>query len=137
MLAAVELNAEEGEIRSLGMLQQRMFDATQEEIEAAIQTVATALQHPVLRRAAAAGNEHVRRETPVLLTLEDGTVAEGVVDLAFWETAEELPRWTVVDFKTDQEFSGESARYIRQVKLYAAAVRAATSLPAQGLILVI
>ena len=73
----------------------------------------------------------------MLLTLEDGVLAEGVVDLAFRETAGEFPGWTVVDFETDQEFSGESVHHIRQVKLYAKAVRVATALPARGLILVI
>jgi hypothetical protein len=43
----------------------------------------------------------------------------------------------VVDFKTDQEFSGESPRYVRQVNLYAEAVRAATGSPTRALILVI
>ena len=60
-----------------------------------------------------------------------------MVDLAFRETTGGFPGWTVVDFKTDQEFSGETPRYIRQVKLYADAVRAATALPVRGLILVI
>jgi ATP-dependent helicase/nuclease subunit A len=69
-----------------------------------------------------------------LLALENGLLAEGVVDLVFREAAAEFPGWTVVDLKTDQEFSGESARYIRQVKLYTEAVRAATALPARGLI---
>ena len=118
-------------------LQQRLFDATPEELEAAILTVVAALQNPVLRRAAAAGKESLRRETPVLLTLEDGTLAEGVVDLAFRDTAEGFNGWTVVDFKTDQEFTAEAARYTRQVELYAQAVRAATGLPVRGLILVI
>ena len=137
MFAAVDLDADANAIRSVAVLQQRMFNATQEEMEAAIQAVATALQHPVLRRAAAVGEENIRRETPVMLMLEDGTIAEGVVDLAFRETEGKFSGWTVVDFKTDQEFSGQAARYMRQVQLYADAVRAATGLPARGVILVI
>jgi ATP-dependent exoDNAse (exonuclease V) beta subunit len=73
----------------------------------------------------------------VLLTLEGGSLVEGVVDLAFRESAPDFCGWTVVDFKTDQEFSGESPRYVRQVNLYAEAVRAATGSPTRGLILVI
>jgi len=137
MLATVELSGDAARIRSVARLQQRMFDATEEEIDAAIQAVTTALQHPVLRRAVAAGKENVRRETPVLLKLENGTIAEGVVDLAFRESMGERAEWTVVDFKTDQEFSGEATRYSRQVKLYVEAVRVATALPARGIILVV
>ena len=137
MFAAVDLDADLDAIRSVAVLQQRMFNATEDEMEAAIQAVATALRHPVLRRAAAVGEENIRRETPVMLMLEDGTIAEGVVDLAFRETEGKFSGWTVVDFKTDQEFSGQAARYMRQVQLYADAVRAATGLPARGVILVI
>ena len=137
MLATVELSGDAARIRSVARLQQRMFDATEEEIDAAIQVVTTALQHPVLRRAVAAGKENVRRETPVLLKLANGTIAEGVVDLAFRESMGERAEWMVVDFKTDQEFSGEATRYSRQVKLYVEAVRVATALPARGIILVV
>ena len=137
MLVAVDLDARKPEIRSAAALHRRMFDAPEEEVEAAIETVTAALQHPVLRRAAAAGTENVRRETPVMLTLEDGTLVEGVGGFAFHEAAPEFSGWTVVDFKTDQEFSGESSRYVRQVQLYAEAVRATTGLAARGLILVI
>jgi ATP-dependent exoDNAse (exonuclease V) beta subunit len=137
MLATVELDGDAAHIRSAATLQQRMFNATQEEIDAAIQVVTAALQRPILRRAAATGEENIRRETPLLLRLADGTLAEGVVDFAFRETREGLPEWTVVDFKTDQEFSSEAVRYVRQVKLYVEAVRAATGLPAKGIILVV
>lgn len=137
VLAAVDLAAGSGGIEQAAALQQRMFDATQEEMAAAIDTVTQALRHPVLRRAAATGIENVRRETPVMLTLEDGSLAEGVVDLAFLEAGPEGCRWTVVDFKTDQEFSSEPARYVRQVQLYAEAVTSATGEPVQGLLLVI
>lgn len=137
ILAAVDLRASQAEIQSVVALQRRMFDATQEEIGAAIETVTAALHHPVMRRAAAAGKKDVRRETPVILRFEDGSLAEGVVDLAFREAGPNFSGWTVVDFKTDQEFSGESARYARQVQLYVEAVRTATEMPARGLVLVI
>ncbi len=38
--------------------QQRMFNATEEEMEAAIQAVAIALRHPKLRRAATVGEKN-------------------------------------------------------------------------------
>jgi len=60
-----------------------------------------------------------------------------VIDLAFREQSADFNGWTVVDFKTDQEFSTESAHYMTQVSLYARAVQAATGLPARGIILVI
>jgi ATP-dependent helicase/nuclease subunit A len=114
-----------------------MLNATEDEIEAAVGAVTTALRQPVLRRAAAVGKANVRRETPVMLTLEDRTIAEGVVDLAFHETEGRFLGGTVIDFKTDQEFAGESACDTRQVAVYAEAVRAATGLSARGVILVI
>ena len=95
------------------------------------------LQHPILRRAASAGKSQIRREAPVLLTLEDGSIAEGVLDLAFREEASEFDGWSVIDFKTDQEFSVTTSHYIAQVDLYVRAVQAATDLPARGIILVV
>ena len=114
-----------------------MFDATQEEIKAAVVTVATALRHPLLRAAARAGRANIRRETPVLLTLEDGTLAEGVVDLAFREHIVGFDGWTVIDFKTDAEFSPSSSYYIAKVGIYSQAVEMATHLPARGIVLVL
>jgi len=64
------------------------------------------MTHDVLVRARGADARGAcRRETPVTLTLPDGTLIEGVVDLAFEEGGE----WTVVDYKTDREIaaSGE------------------------------
>jgi ATP-dependent exoDNAse (exonuclease V) beta subunit len=115
-----------------------MFDATKVEIEAAIATVSAVLQHPILRQAAVAGGKgNVRRETPVLFTMPDGTLAEGVLDLAFREERSDFDGWTVIDFKTDQEFSTEAAHYIAQVSLYARAVQAATCLPSRGIVLLV
>ena len=63
-----------------------------------------------------------RRETPVACRQPDGSLVEGVLDLAF----EDADGWTVVDFKTDAEIAGELARYRRQVGLYASVVAKAT-----------
>jgi ATP-dependent exoDNAse (exonuclease V) beta subunit len=83
------------------------------------------------RAAAAAARGACRRETPVTLCLPDGTLLEGVVDLAF----EEQGRWTIVDYKSDREIAeiGED-RYRRQVALYAAAVSQATGAGAAGML---
>ena len=67
------------------------------------------------------------REMPLLLKLEDGTLVEGRVDLAFRDEA----GWVVVEFKTD---SADQLRYRRQLQLYAAALRQATGLPVKGVL---
>ena len=63
--------------------------------------------------------------------MQDGTLVEGIVDLAFEEAGE----WTVVDYKTDREIAaaGED-RYRRQVALYASAIAQATGQPARGVL---
>ena len=111
--------------------------ATAQEISAAIATVGRVLNHPILRRAANAGNDGLRRETPVMLTLDDGSVVEGVIDLAFRDDTPEFAGWTVVDFKTDREFEETSDQYVAQVRVYSKAVGAATSAPARGVLLVV
>jgi ATP-dependent exoDNAse (exonuclease V) beta subunit len=72
-----------------------------------------------------------RTETPLALGLDDGTLVEGVVDVAF----EEPDGWTVVDFKTDVELEGRRDEYARQVSLYARALAAATGKPARPVLL--
>jgi ATP-dependent exoDNAse (exonuclease V) beta subunit len=115
-----------------------MFAATQEEIQAAITTVTVAIQHPIMRRATInAGKGNIRREAPLLLTLEDGSIAEGVLDLAFREQTSDFDGWSIVDFKTDQEFSTAASHYVAQVDLYVRAVQKATALPARGIVLVV
>ena len=79
----------------------------------------------------------IRRETPVLLTMDDGSLVEGVVDLAFREDTDEFRGWTVVDFKTDREFGAASDRYSAQVSMYAEAVYRATGLSSRGILLVV
>jgi ATP-dependent exoDNAse (exonuclease V) beta subunit len=93
------------------------------------------LAHDLLARARAAGARgRCRRETPVTYTLPDGTLVEGVVDLAF----EDGGRWVVVDYKTDRELAalGED-QYRLQVALYASAIAQATGSPCDGVLLVV
>ena len=63
-----------------------------------------------------------RREVPITWRDPDGLLIEGVVDLAF----EQAEGWTVIDFKSDEEFRGNELNYRRQVELYASAIQAAT-----------
>ena len=72
----------------------------------------------------------IRRETPVTWTQKDGTLIEGVLDLAF----DEGERTTVVDFKTDHELSAGEARYRAQLQKYVDAVALATERPARGVL---
>jgi ATP-dependent exoDNAse (exonuclease V) beta subunit len=58
---------------------------------------------------------------PIAWRDSDGSLIEGVIDLAF----EQAGGWTVIDFKTDEEFRGDEPAYRRQVGMYAAAIKAA------------
>jgi ATP-dependent helicase/nuclease subunit A len=135
LLASLDLKPTVETIEALASGHGKTFGATMEEIRAAVGTVEAALAHPVLQRAAASND--TRRETPVLLRLHDGSLAEGTVDLAFREDPAEFVGWTVVDFKTDREFAASSNRYVAQVELYVRAVSAATTAPARGILLIV
>ena len=138
MLATVDLDADSDAIKASALVNGRLVRATEEEIDAAATAVRATLEHPLLRRAAASARKgEIRRETPVLLTLDDGSLVEGVVDLAFREDVGELTCWTVVDFKTDREITGASDQYAAQVSAYVAAIGAATGLSSRGILLVV
>jgi ATP-dependent exoDNAse (exonuclease V) beta subunit len=138
MLASVGLDADSDAVRASAVINGRLVGADQEEIQAAVVAVCTALEHPILRKAASSAEMGgLRRETPILLRLDDGSLAEGVVDLAFREASEGFTGWTVLDFKTDREFTSSADRYTAQVTLYADAVRTATGMSARGVLLVI
>jgi len=67
-----------------------------------------------------------------------GSIAGGVLDLAFRGQTSDFDDWSVADFKTDQEaFSTKASHYIARVDLYVRAVQAATALPAKGIILIV
>jgi ATP-dependent helicase/nuclease subunit A len=138
LLATLDFDAGADAIETSATINGRLVGATDDEIQAAIVTVRSACGHPILQRAAVSAQAgELRRETPILLTLEDGTLVEGVADLAFREDTPAFAGWTVVDFKTDREFEKSSAQYISQVRLYAHAVGLATNSPARGIVLVV
>jgi ATP-dependent helicase/nuclease subunit A len=138
LLASIGLNAGVDEVRALASLNGRLVGATEDETEAAITTVSAALAHPRLRSAALSeGRGCLRRETPVMLRLDDGNLVEGLIDLAFREDTAAFEGWTVLEFKTDREFEISRSQYIAQVALYTKAVAAATASPARGILLVI
>ncbi|MGH7780758.1 MAG: UvrD-helicase domain-containing protein [Candidatus Binataceae bacterium] len=111
----------------------RMIGAGADDVEAAIGAVTNALGSQVIRDAARASE--VRREYPVLTTLDDGTTAEGIADLAFRSGSGGVARWTIVEFKTDADLSRRLPEYRAQLAIYMRAVRAATGTPATGVIL--
>ena len=129
VLAEVDLDADRVAVATIAALQGRLLGATADEVDAAVDAVVHALAHPLLRRAAAAPS--CRREAPVLLRLDDGTLVEGVADAAFADA----DGWTVIDFKTDRELGTRLADYRRQVALYADAVARATGKPARAVLL--
>jgi len=135
VLATVDLGANATDVEVAARWHGRILAAPEAEITAAVEAVVRALQHPLLRRAAAsARNGRCRRESSVATTLTDGTIMEGVVDAVFYEDEPE-PVWTVVDFKTDAEISCRLEEYRKQVGLYGLAVARATGVTVRGIVL--
>jgi len=135
VLAAVDLDSSLGEVQSSVSLYARALGATEQEADSAVAVVVRTLEQPLLRRAAAAARAgRCRREAPITTRAEDGTLIEGILDIAFLEVKPE-PIWTVVDFKTDTEMAGKLEQYRRQVGLYTRGVAEATGLPARGVLL--
>lgn len=123
VLATTPLDASDKQLEEVAVLQGRVLGAPEDEVHSAVTVVRNVLTQPVMtqaRKAQLAGT--CRRETPVTLCAPDGTLIEGVVDLAF----EQDGTWTVVDFKTDRELDRSLEDYKRQVALYAVAVARAT-----------
>ncbi len=121
--ASITLDGDRDSVREAAQLQGRILGASPDEVAAAVETVVTALEHPLMQRARAAASKGMcHRELPITLRLEGGIMVEGIADLAFRENE----RWIVVDFKTDQELTSALDRYRRQVGMYTMAVREAT-----------
>jgi ATP-dependent helicase/nuclease subunit A len=131
-LAAVPLDANEAQVREITFLHARILGNDESEAVAAVTAVRSVLAHPFMSRARdAAVKGQCRRETPVTVTLADGTLVEGVLDLAFCDKDE----WTVVDFKTDRELEKEVERYKGQVALYALSIERATGQACAGVLM--
>jgi len=123
VLATAPLDADAAGIRRATELQGRILGVAADELEAARLTVEKVFAHPLMVRASEAeARGDCRRETPVTFQESDGTIVDGIVDLAFREGE----RWTVVDFKTDRELERELPVYRRQVGIYAEVIAAAT-----------
>lgn len=135
VLSVVSLDSIRDRIAEVARIQGRILGATEEDVVAAVETVQRALSHPLMQRAAAAANKgQCRREVPVALKLDDGSLVEGVVDLAFQEETRD-PCWTVIDYKTDFEVKGRLEEYQNQVRLYALAISRATNQQARAVLL--
>jgi len=133
ILAQIDLDADHEAIADVARNEARVLGLNDADVASATHKVVEILKHPLLKQArAAAVRGACRRETPVTYRLPDGTIVEGVVDLAF----EEQGRWTIVDYKTDRELATTSEEHYRkQVALYAAAIAEATGRGARGVLL--
>ncbi len=132
ILAQTPFDATRSVLEAIGEVESRVLGLTEDDVVAAAATVERVLRHDLLVRAHAASKRGAcRRETPITLMLPDGTLVEGVVDLAF----EEQGAWTVVDYKTDRELDDGEESYRRQVALYAAGITAATRQVARGILI--
>jgi ATP-dependent exoDNAse (exonuclease V) beta subunit len=130
-LALVDLSADMAAVEASTAAQARLLGAPAEEVRAAAAVVRATLAHPLMQRARVAMEGGAcRRETPITLRQTDGTLIEGVVDLAFAEA----DGWTVVDFKTDRELDNAVDAYRRQIALYATAIQRATGQPTRALL---
>jgi len=103
----------------------RRWNATPEEVRAADEIARVVLAHPLV---APVHGREIFREMPVIVKLDDGTIIEGRIDLAWTDAAS----WTVIDYKTD---SADRGHYKRQLQLYALALQRATGKPARGVLL--
>jgi ATP-dependent exoDNAse (exonuclease V) beta subunit len=128
VLATVALDASDDVVARTAHTQARIINASASEAAAAATVACAVLRHELLGRARASAV--VMRETPVSWVNPDGTLIEGVLDLAF----EEGDTTVVVDFKTDHELSAGEARYRAQLRQYVQAVARATGRRASGIL---
>jgi len=133
LIADMPLDAPDARtIARLASAHGRVLGADAAEIAAAEAIVLGVLTHPVLQAAARANRDgRCYREMPVTWRTDAGAIIEGFVDLAYADES----GFVVVDFKTDRELDGAVDRYQRQVRIYAAAIAAATGRPARAVLM--
>ncbi len=113
-----------GDAAALSEVWGRRHGASPEECAAAAEAAKQALEY-VAHAIPAGADRH--RELPVMVRLEDGTLVDGRIDLA-WRDSDS---WIVVDYKTDHR----EKRNVAQVQMYALAFERATGLPVRGIVL--
>ena len=132
MLSQAPFDAPPAQLEALADVEARVLGLSDADAAAAARAAAKVLGHDIIARAQAAERRGAcRRETPVTCRMPDGTVVEGIVDLAF----EERGAWVVVDYKSDRMLAADGEeRYRRQISFYVSAIRQATGLPASGVL---
>ncbi len=128
VLARAPFDADRLALAALSSSLSRLLGATADETAFAVDAAAAALAHPQLRAAALSAD--ARREVVVAEQLSDGSIAQGVIDLAYRSER----GWVVVDFKTDEIIATNGA-YAEQLQLYVEALQRATGEPARGVLL--
>jgi ATP-dependent helicase/nuclease subunit A len=113
-----------GEVDALARIWGRRHAATEQECAAAAVAARAALEY--VGRMIPPGAQRLR-ELPLLVRLQDGTLVDGRVDLAWSDGAQ----WIVLDYKTDRR----EKRSLGQLQLYGLALRQATGLPVSGILL--
>jgi ATP-dependent helicase/nuclease subunit A len=128
----VSFDASDPAIRAAVSAEGRMLGADDAEVAAAAHAVSLALKSPLMKRVRASAE--VRRECSVLDKLADGSMMEGIADLAFAEGANGATIWNIVDFKTDLAIASRLAEYRAQIGFYARGISRASKLPARGIL---
>jgi ATP-dependent exoDNAse (exonuclease V) beta subunit len=129
----VPFGASREEIASAANYVARVIGAAEADAAAATVAVERALASHVMRAAAAAPRVH--REYPILFKHDDGTLVEGIADIAFESGKNGAPHWTIVDFKTDRDLTPHLDQYRAQLRLYVRGIRKVTGADATGVIL--
>jgi ATP-dependent helicase/nuclease subunit A len=132
VLSQAPFDADANQLDALAAVEARVLGLSESDAAEAARVAGRVLAHDIMARARAAERRGVcRRETPVTCSMPDGTVVEGIVDLAF----EEDGRWVIVDYKSDRMIAADGEeRYRRQIGFYMSAIRQATGLPATGVL---
>jgi ATP-dependent helicase/nuclease subunit A len=132
VLSQAPFDADADQLEALAAVEARLLGLSEVDAAEAGRAVARVLAHDIMARARAADRRGVcRRETPVTCRMPDGTVVEGIVDLAF----EEGGQWVVVDYKSDRVLAADGEeRYRRQIGVYMSAIQQATGMPAVGVL---